>query len=167
MTTTPEPYNLYHYVNGQKVPGASGRFGDVLNPATGQVTKRVPLASSDEVRQVVRAAADALPAWSAVPPAKRAQVLFAFRDLLIRNIGELAEILSSEHGKTIDDAKGSVTRGIEVVEFACGIPQLLKGEFSESVGTGVESYSMRQPVGVCAGITPFNFPPWCRCGCSP
>jgi len=158
MTTTPEPYNLYHHVQGQKVQGMSGRFGDVYNPATGNVTKRVPLASADEVRQVIRAAADALPGWSAVPPGRRAQVMFKYRDLLIGHMDELAEIVSSEHGKTIDDAKGSITRGLEVVEFACGIPQLLKGEYSESVGTDVESYSMRQPVGVCAGITPFNFP---------
>lgn len=158
MTSTPEPYNLYHYIQGQKVPGTSDRLGDVYNPATGAVSKRVPLASAEEVRQAIRAAADALPGWSAVPPARRAQVMFAFRDLLFKHMHELAEIVSSEHGKTLDDAKGSITRGVEVVEFACGIPQQLKGEYSESVGTGVESYSMRQPVGVCAGITPFNFP---------
>ena len=158
MISTREPYNLYHYVGGQKVPGTSDRFGDVYNPATGAVSKRVPLASADEVRQAIAVAAAALPGWSAVAPARRAQVMFAFRDLLKKHIGELAEIVSSEHGKTIDDAKGSITRGIEVVEFACGIPQLLKGEYSEAVATGVESYSMRQPVGVCAGITPFNFP---------
>ncbi|MDJ0957186.1 MAG: CoA-acylating methylmalonate-semialdehyde dehydrogenase [Arenicellales bacterium] len=158
MTKTPEPYNLYHYIQGQKVPGSSGRFGDVFNPATGEVSKRVPFASSDEVRQAIKVAAEELPAWAAVPPSRRAQVLFAFRDQLIKHMDELAEIVSSEHGKTLEDAKGSITRGLEVVEFACGIPQLLKGEYSESVGTGVESYSMRQPVGVCAGITPFNFP---------
>ena len=158
MTSTPEPYNLYHYIRGQKVPGTSGRFGDVYNPATGAVSKRVPMASADEVRQAIQAAAEALPQWAAEPPSRRAQVMFAFRDLLLGHMNELAEIVSSEHGKTIEDAKGSITRGVEVVEFACGIPQQLKGEYSESVGTGVESYSMRQPVGVCAGITPFNFP---------
>ena len=158
MTSTPEPYNLYHYIQGKKVPGTSERFGDVYNPATGAVSKRVPFASAEEVRQAIQVAADALPGWAAVPPARRAQVLFAFRDLLYKHLDELAEIVSAEHGKTIEDAKGSITRGIEVVEFACGIPQQLKGEYSESVGTGVESYSMRQPVGVCVGITPFNFP---------
>ncbi|HEX9703006.1 MAG TPA: CoA-acylating methylmalonate-semialdehyde dehydrogenase, partial [Rhodospirillales bacterium] len=149
---------LHHFIDGQKVKGAGGRFGDVFNPATGEVAKRVPLASAEETADAIASAAAALPAWAATPAAKRAQVLFRFRDLVIKNIDRLAELLSSEHGKTVPDAKGSVTRGLEVVEFACGIPHLLKGEFSESVATGVDTFSMRQPVGVCAGITPFNFP---------
>ncbi len=149
---------LYHYIGGQKVDGANGRFGDVYNPATGEVTARVPFASTDEVRAAIRVAAKALPDWAATPPPQRAQILFRFRDLVRRDIDELAELLSSEHGKTLADAKGSLTRGVEVVEFACGIPQLLKGEFNEGVSRGVDMYSMRQPVGVCGGITPFNFP---------
>ncbi|MFQ6023385.1 MAG: CoA-acylating methylmalonate-semialdehyde dehydrogenase, partial [Acidiferrobacterales bacterium] len=149
---------LHHYVGGQKMEGASGRFGDVYNPATGEVTARVPFASADEVRQAIGTAAKAFPDWAATPPAQRAQILYRFRDLVRQHINELAELLSSEHGKTLADAKGSLTRGIEVVEFACGIPQLLKGEFNESVSRGVDSYSMRQPLGVCGGITPFNFP---------
>ncbi|HEX9568510.1 MAG TPA: aldehyde dehydrogenase family protein, partial [Rhodospirillales bacterium] len=122
---------LHHFIDGKKVKGNSGRFGDVYNPATGEVTKRVPLASAAETQSAIAAAAAALPAWAATPPARRAQVLFKFRELLIRNIDKMAELLSSEHGKTVPDARGSVTRGVEVVEFACGIPHLLKGEFSE------------------------------------
>ena len=149
---------LYHFVNGHKVEGTSGRTGDVYNPAIGQVVKQVPLASSAEVSAAIEVAANALPAWSATPPASRAQVMFAFREIVKNNIEQLAAGLSAEHGKTLEDAKGSIGRGLEVVEFACGIPQLLKGEMSERVAKGVESYSIRQPVGVCAGITPFNFP---------
>ncbi len=149
---------LFHYVDGERTKGSSGRFGDVFNPATGEVTKKVPLASADEVRAAIASAAAALPGWSATPAAKRAQVLFKFRDLILQNMDELAELVSTEHGKTLDDAKGSITRGLEVVEFACGIPHLLKGEFSQSVANGVDVMSARQPVGVCAGITPFNFP---------
>ena len=149
---------LHHYIGGKAVEGTSGRFGDVYNPATGEVTAQVPFAGAAEVRTAVEVAAAALPGWAATPPARRAQVLFRFRDLLYTHLDELAEIVSSEHGKILDDAKGSVTRGIEVVEFACGIPQLLKGEYSEGVASGVDSYAVRQPVGVCAVITPFNFP---------
>ena len=145
-------------MDGKLVKGKSGRFGDVYNPAIGEVSKRVPLASADETKKAIAAAEKALPEWSATPPAKRAQVIFRFRELLLENIDELAELLSSEHGKTVPDAKGSVTRGLEVVEFACGIPHLLKGEYSEGVASGVDTFTMRQPVGVCAGITPFNFP---------
>ena len=147
-----------HYVGGRPVAGTSDRFGDIYNPATGQVVRTVALASADEVRSVIANAAQAFPDWSAVPPARRVQVLYRYRELLIQNIDELARLLSSEHGKTVDDAKGSITRGLEVVEFACGIPQMLKGEFSEGVANGVDSWSMRQPLGVVAGITPFNFP---------
>lgn len=149
---------LFHFVDGERHKGNSGRFGEVFNPATGEVTKQVPLASADEVREAIASASAALPGWSATPVAKRAQVLFKFRELIIKNMDELADLVSTEHGKTLDDAKGSITRGLEVVEFACGIPHLLKGEYSESVANGVDVMSMRQPVGVCAGITPFNFP---------
>ena len=149
---------LFHFVDGERHKGTSGRFGDVFNPATGEVTKQVPLAGADEVREAIASASAALPGWSATPVAKRAQVLFKFRELIIKNMDELADLVSTEHGKTLDDAKGSITRGLEVVEFACGIPHLLKGEYSESVANGVDVMSMRQPVGVCAGITPFNFP---------
>ena len=149
---------LNHFVGGKQIAGTSGRFGDVYNPALGEVVKQVPLASAEEVQSAVENAANAFPAWAETPPGRRAQVLYAYRELLHRHMDELAEIVSEEHGKTLDDAKGSITRGLEVVEFACGIPQLLKGEYSEGVATGVDSWSMRQPVGVCAGITPFNFP---------
>ena len=149
---------LNHFVGGDQIAGTSGRFGDVYNPALGEVVKQVPLASADEVQWAVENAANAFPAWAEMPPGRRAQVLYAYRELLHRHMDELAEIVSEEHGKTLDDAKGSITRGLEVVEFACGIPQLLKGEYSEGVANGVDSWSMRQPVGVCAGITPFNFP---------
>jgi malonate-semialdehyde dehydrogenase (acetylating) / methylmalonate-semialdehyde dehydrogenase len=149
---------LHHFIDGKLVEGNSGRMGDVFNPATGDVTALVPLATADEVRDVIRSSAAALPGWAATPPARRTQVLFKFRELLIKHTDELAEMLSSEHGKTIPDAKGEIGRGIEVVEFACGIPQSLKGEYSENVGSNIDSYTLRQPVGVVAGITPFNFP---------
>ncbi len=149
---------LHHYIDGKVVEGKSGRMGDVFNPATGDVTAQLPLATADEVREVILSSAAALPEWAATPPARRAQVLFKFRELLIEHTDELAEMLSAEHGKTVPDAKGELGRGIEVVEFACGIPQALKGEYSENVGSSVDSYTIRQPVGVVAGITPFNFP---------
>jgi malonate-semialdehyde dehydrogenase (acetylating) / methylmalonate-semialdehyde dehydrogenase len=149
---------IHHFIDGKIVEGTSGRMGDVFNPATGDVTAQVALATADEVRDVIRSSAAALPGWAATPPARRTQVLFKFRELLIEHTDELAELLSSEHGKTLPDAKGELGRGIEVVEFACGIPQALKGEYSENVGSNVDSYTIRQPVGVVAGITPFNFP---------
>jgi malonate-semialdehyde dehydrogenase (acetylating)/methylmalonate-semialdehyde dehydrogenase len=153
-----EIQKLHHFVNGQKTSGDSGRFGDVYNPALGVVVKQVPLASSEEVRDVIGVAHEAFPAWAATPAGRRAQVMFSFRDLIKSNMDELAEAVSSEHGKTLEDAKGSITRGLEVVEFACGISQVLKGEHSGSVAGGVDSWNIRQPLGVCAGITPFNFP---------
>ncbi len=152
------PKQLHHFINGQKISGESGRFGDVYNPALGVVSKQVPLASGDEVRQAIGVAQDAFPAWAAMPAGRRAQVMFSFRDLIKSHIDELAEAVSSEHGKTLDDAKGSITRGLEVVEFACGISQILKGEYSAGVANGVDSWNIRQPLGVCVGITPFNFP---------
>ena len=149
---------IQHLVAGAAWTGQSERFGDVYNPAMGKVHARVALASSADVDHVVAVARGAQPAWGATPPAKRAQVMFAFRDLLNRHDDELAEMISREHGKTVPDAKGELQRGIEVVEFACGIPHLLKGEYSDGVAAGVDSFSIRQPVGIVAGITPFNFP---------
>ncbi len=149
---------LHHHIAGRQVAGASGRFGDVANPATGETIARVPFASGGEVGEAVRAAGEAQPAWAATAPAARARVMFRFKQAIERHMGELAALIAREHGKTLSDAEGSVTRGLEVVEFACGIPQLLKGEFSPSVGSGVDSYAMRLPLGVVAGITPFNFP---------
>jgi malonate-semialdehyde dehydrogenase (acetylating) / methylmalonate-semialdehyde dehydrogenase len=150
--------STHHFIDGAIVTGQSGRFGDVYNPATGEVTGKVSLASADEVRKAIASATAALPGWSATPPAKRAQVMFKYRELLIKNHDRIAEAISAEHGKTFDDAKGEVARGLEVVEFVCGIPHLLKGEYSDNVAGGVDSIGMRQPVGVCVGITPFNFP---------
>ncbi len=149
---------LGHFIAGHLVAGASGRDGPVFDPATGEITARVAFASADETRAAIAAAAAALPAWSATPALQRARVLFRFRDLLERHADELAAGITAEHGKVRDDARGEVTRGMEVVEFACGIPQLLKGEYSDAVGRDIDSWSLRQPVGVCAGITPFNFP---------
>jgi len=152
------PFLLGHYVAGRHVAGISGRQGPVYNPATGALRGHVAFASAEETRSAIAAAEAALPAWSAVTPLQRARIMFRFKSLLEAHADELTLTLTSEHGKVLSDARGELTRGIEVVEFACGIPQLLKGEFSESVGTGVDSWSVRQPVGVCAGITPFNFP---------
>lgn len=150
--------NLHHYINGNIVEGTSGRFGDVYNPALGAVVKQAPLASSAEVKNAIDVAQDMFGEWSVTPAGRRAQVMFSFRDLIKSNMDELAELVSSEHGKTIADAKGSITRGLEVVEFACGISQVLKGEHSGTVASGVDTWNIRQPLGVCAGITPFNFP---------
>jgi len=149
---------LHHFINGAPVAGTSGRFGEVFNPATGELAARVPLAGTAEIDVVVAAARGAAAAWAEMTPLARARVLFQFRDLVNAHLDELAGLVTAEHGKTLADAKGSITRGLEVVEFACGIPHLMKGEFSESVGSGIDSWSLRQPVGVCAGITPFNFP---------
>jgi len=154
----PVPFTLGHYIGGRKVAGTSGREGPVYNPATGALRGHVAFATADETRAAIASAEAALPGWSAVTPLQRARVMFRFKALLEAHADELALILTSEHGKVLSDARGEVTRGMEVVEFACGIPQLLKSEFTESVGTGVDSWAMRQPVGVCAGITPFNFP---------
>jgi malonate-semialdehyde dehydrogenase (acetylating)/methylmalonate-semialdehyde dehydrogenase len=150
--------DLHHWIAGSAIAGTSGRFSDVFHPATGRVQARVPLATTAEIDAAVAAATAAFPDWSAQPPLRRARVLFRFREIFERRIDEIATIINREHGKVFSDAKGEATRGLEVVEFATGIPQLLKGEFTEQVGTGVDSYSMRQPLGVVAGITPFNFP---------
>ncbi len=149
---------LTHFINGQHIAGTGDRFAPVFNPATGESEHQVPLASAEETRAVITAARDALPGWAATTPLRRARVMFRFRELLERHADELTALITREHGKLLSDARGELTRGLEVVEFACGIPHLLKGEHSESVGTGVDSWSLRQPLGVCAGITPFNFP---------
>jgi malonate-semialdehyde dehydrogenase (acetylating)/methylmalonate-semialdehyde dehydrogenase len=154
----PELFTLGHFVAGRHVAGTSGRVGPVSNPATGALRGHVAFASADEARAAIAAAEAALPGWAGVTPLQRARVMFRFKALLEAHADELALLLTSEHGKVLSDARGELTRGLEVVEFACGIPQLLKSEFTENVGTGVDSWSIRQPVGVCAGITPFNFP---------
>ncbi|MDE2134403.1 MAG: CoA-acylating methylmalonate-semialdehyde dehydrogenase [Alphaproteobacteria bacterium] len=147
-----------HFIAGGPVKGASGRFGDVFNPATGEVQARVPLASRAELRKAVEVALKAQSEWAAVNPQRRARVMFNFKALVEKNMDELAGLLSSEHGKTIADSKGDIQRGVEIIEFACGIPHLQKGEYTEGAGPGIDIYSMRQPLGVVAGITPFNFP---------
>ena len=149
---------LHHHIGGGRVAGQGGRFGRVMNPATGETTARLPFATAAEVGAAVQAAAGAQPAWASVTPAGRGRVMFRFKEAIERHMDELAALVTREHGKTLSDARGSVTRGLEVVEFACGIAQLLKGEFSPGVGSGVDSYAMRLPLGVVAGITPFNFP---------
>ena len=149
---------IKNHISGQSSTSTSLRQCDVRNPATGEVIAKAPLSTEGEVKLAIDAAWNALPAWRGMPPAKRAQILFDYRDLLKSHIDELAPMLSEQHGKTLPHAKGEIARGIEVVEFACGIPHLLKGEYSEAVASGVDSFSIRQPVGVCAGITPFNFP---------
>ena len=149
---------IEHFVDGKKFSGESKKTSKVFNPATGEQTASVNLASKKDVDQAVASARKAFESWSNKPPLQRARVMFKFKDLIEKNEDELTKIIVSEHGKVYDDAKGSLTRGLEVVEYACGIPQVLKGEFTENVGTNVDSWSMRQPLGVCAGITPFNFP---------
>jgi malonate-semialdehyde dehydrogenase (acetylating)/methylmalonate-semialdehyde dehydrogenase len=149
---------LGHFVDGKEVEGKSGRSGDVFDPARGEVRRKVAYASADETRAAIASAAAAFPGWARTPPLKRARVLFRFKELLERSADEVAALITAEHGKVLSDARGSVQRGLEVVEFACGIPHLLKGDFTENVGSDVDSHSLRQPLGVCAGITPFNFP---------
>jgi len=149
---------LTHFVGGRHVKGTSGRFGDVFQPMDGTIRARVPLASRAEVRAAVDNALAAQPGWAATNPQRRARVLMRFIDLVARDNDKLADTLAREHGKTISDAKGDIQRGIEVCEFACGIPHLMKGEYTEGAGPGIDIYSMRQPLGVVAGITPFNFP---------
>jgi malonate-semialdehyde dehydrogenase (acetylating) / methylmalonate-semialdehyde dehydrogenase len=149
---------LGHFVGGKRVTGASGRRAEVFNPATGKVESSVALANKSEVRAAIENAKAAQPAWAAVNPQRRARVMMEFVRLLNRDMDALAEALSREHGKTLPDAKGDIIRGLEVAEFCFGAPHLLKGEFSEGVGPGIDIYSMRQPLGVVAGITPFNFP---------
>ena len=146
------------WVGGRAHTPTTGRYGEVTNPATGRTIRQVPYANTADVDAAVRAAQEALPAWRASPPLRRARILMRFRELMEANKKALARIVTEEHGKTLVDAEGSITRGIEVVEFATGVPHLLKGEHSENVGTEVDSWSIRQALGVCAGVTPFNFP---------
>ena len=147
-----------HFVNGAAFKGASGKFGDIFDPNTGAVQARVQLGTVGELDAAVRAAAKAQASWGQVNPQRRARVMFEFKRLVEANMGELASMLSAEHGKVIADSRGDIQRGLEVIEFACGIPHALKGEYTEGAGPGIDVYSMRQPLGVCAGITPFNFP---------
>ena len=149
---------LTHYIDGAQVKGGSGRFADVLNPATGEVTGRVPLATKAELDDAVARAAEAQKAWGATNPQRRARVMMKFGQLINEHMDELAELVSREHGKTLPDGRGDVQRGLEVVEVCMGGPSLLKGEFTDNGGPGIDLYSMRQPLGVVAGITPFNFP---------
>ncbi len=147
-----------HFVNGEAVEGRSDRFGDIFNPNTGEVQARVALARADELDAAVQAAAKAQVGWAQVNPQRRARVMFEFKRLVEADMTPLAELLSSEHGKVVADSKGDIQRGLEVIEFACGVPHALKGDYTEGAGPGIDVYSMRQPLGVCAGITPFNFP---------
>ncbi|RED18218.1 CoA-acylating methylmalonate-semialdehyde dehydrogenase [Pontivivens insulae] len=149
---------LWHFIDGKRVEGTSGRSADVYNPATGEVQAQVPLANAAELDKAVAGAVAAQPEWAATNPQRRARVLMEFIRLLHRDMDKLAEALSREHGKTIPDAKGDVIRGLEVAEFCLGAPHLLKGEYTDGAGPGIDMYSMRQPVGIAAGITPFNFP---------
>jgi len=148
----------HHFIGGKHVPGTSGRFGDIYNPATGEVQARVSFATRAEMRKAVENAQKAFFEWSAVNPQRRARVMFNFKALVEKNMDALALMLSNEHGKVIADSRGDIQRGLEVIEFACGIPHLMKGEYTEGAGPSIDIYSMRQPLGVVAGITPFNFP---------
>ncbi|QBX35222.1 CoA-acylating methylmalonate-semialdehyde dehydrogenase [Paracoccus liaowanqingii] len=149
---------IHHWIDGQEYKGTSGRFADVFNPATGEVQARLSLATKAELNHAVAQAAKAQVAWGATNPQRRARVMMAFVGLINRDMDKMAEVLSSEHGKTFADAKGDIQRGLEVIEFCIGAPHLLKGDFTDSAGPGIDMYSMRQPLGVVAGITPFNFP---------
>ena len=147
-----------HLINGEKVSGGDDRYQDVFNPATGEVRAQVALASSTTVEEAITAAQAAFPGWRNTPPAKRAQIMFRYKQLLEKNASEIDLLLTLEHGKVLADAHGEFERAVDVVEFMCGAPELLKGEHSRNVGPGIDSWSERQPLGVCAGITPFNFP---------
>ena len=149
---------ISHFINGEISPSTSGRQQDVFNPATGEVSGRVALASVAEVNAAVAAASAAAPAWADTAPLKRARIMFKFKELIEQHHDELAAAITREHGKVFSDAKGEVTRGLEIVEFACGIPQLLKTQFTDNIGGGIDNWNLRQPLGVTAGITPFNFP---------
>ncbi|MBN6363382.1 MULTISPECIES: CoA-acylating methylmalonate-semialdehyde dehydrogenase [Providencia] len=149
---------IHNFIGGEIVSSKSGRFAPVFNPATGEQSAQVVLSSADETKKAIEIANKAFPKWSKLSPLKRSRILFKFKALLEENMDELARLISQEHGKVFSDAVGELTRGLEVVEFACGIPHLQKGEHSANVATGVDSHSLMQPLGVCAGITPFNFP---------
>ena len=153
-----KPAAIGHFINGQNVGGVSGRSQSVFNPATGAVTGDVALASAAEVDAAVASAHAAFPAWADLPPLRRARVMFKFLELINLNKDKLAHMITAEHGKVFTDAQGEVSRGIDIIEFACGIAQLLKGDFTDQVSTGIDNWTLRQPLGVVAGITPFNFP---------
>jgi len=155
-----------HWINGSLTTDKASQMGEIFNPATGKISGTVNFADITTVNQAVQAASSAFDTWRHSSLTKRTQVLFAFRELVNKNKEKIAEIITSEHGKVLSDAQGEVTRGLEVVEFACGIPHLLKGGFSEEVSTGVDVYSIRQPLGPVAIISPFNFQQWCQCGFS-
>src|SRR5471032_3573500 len=154
---------LSHFIDGQRAAGASGHFADVCDPALGRVTARVPVASTAEVAAAVAAAKAAFAAWSETTPLTRARLMFKFKELLDAHTDELAELITRDHGKLFSDAKGEVLRGIEIVEFACGIPNLLKTDFTDQISSGIDAWNLRQPLGVVAGITPFNFPMMVPC----
>jgi len=163
MTATPalrqaDVPTLAHWIGGKRTPGVSGRFGDVFTPATGALGSRVPFATSAEVARAAESAKAAFPAWAATTPLSRARVMFRFKALIEQRADEIVAAISREHGKVLSDAAGELSRGVEVVEYACCAPQLLKSEFTENVGAGIDAYTLRQPLGVVAGITPFNFP---------
>ena len=149
---------LSHFIGGQRAAGASGQFADVYDPALGRVTARLPVADTSEVAAAVAAAKAAFPAWSETAPLARARLMFKFKELLDAHTDELAELITRDHGKLFSDSKGEVVRGIEIVEFACGIPNLLKTEFTDQISGGMDAWNLRQPLGVAAGVTPFNFP---------
>ena len=149
---------IEHFIDGKIVPGTSDRKGKVFNPAIGKQESEVILGTKQDLDLAVQKAKKAFETWSNVTPIQRARIIFKYKEIIEKNSDLLAKLIVSEHGKVYEDAKGSLTRGLEVVEFACGIPQMLKGDFTENVGTNIDSWSVRQPLGVCAGITPFNFP---------
>jgi malonate-semialdehyde dehydrogenase (acetylating) / methylmalonate-semialdehyde dehydrogenase len=153
-----KPALIEHFINGRITPSRTGSSQPVFNPATGEISSQVSLADEKEVDAAVQAAAKAFPAWADTAPLKRARILFKFKDLIERHHDALAALITHEHGKVFSDAKGEVTRGLEIVEFACGVPQLLKTEFTDNIGGGIDNWQLRQPLGVTAGITPFNFP---------
>ena len=152
------PRQISHWINGRADAGASGRHGVVFNPATGEEAAAVAMANVADVDKALSAASAAFPDWAATPALKRARVMFRFKELIEQNRKQIVASISAEHGKVLSDADGSLQRGLEVVEFACGIPHLLKGEFSSDIGRGVDCHSVREPLGVCVGISPFNFP---------
>lgn len=158
-----EPTVVTHFIDGRHVAGVSKRSTDGYNPSSGKIITTIPLAGKEDVDTAVAAARAAFPAWSETAPLKRARILFKFKALLDEHADELAAIITREHGKVFSDAKGEVTRGLEIVEFACGIPQLLKGQYTEQIGGGIDNWSVRQALGVVAGITQFNFPMMVQC----
>jgi len=163
MNATSAVPSIHNHIGGKLVPATSGRAQDVFNPATGAVTGRVDLSSATDVATAVAAAQAAFPAWAELPPIRRARLMNKFLELMNTHKDDLARAITSEHGKVFSDAKGEVERGIDIIEFACGIPQLLKGDYTDQVSTGIDNYTMRQPLGVVAGITPFNFPVMVPC----